>query len=397
MSLSRSLASKFAKITRSEKQTNKENTVYGTIKEQNGTKYVLLDGAEILTPVMTTVDFEDGERVTVLLKNHTATVTGNITSPASRYSSVESLAQRVKDNATLITNMKIYQGTTNPTNPIKGETLWIDLSVDPPLLKQYTLNGEWEVVGTNALKTSYIAIQNNQIDVKSGGAVNIKAGGVFTVEAKNLTINEDGAISASKASLNDATVNGTLLAGGYPVLHTGNIVVGSTEPSNPTIGMVWINPVSVIQTEQYILGSSGSMVLTGANKIGSLEGDPLEAPSGTNTYTIKVPISSWVTTGLYYVRVVVENANYEVVFPTQVYNSSGLIWYDQSITLDYWLGETTGLNVWVEISTSDDFSNPSVDSELFYYILDYPVTLSMICTPIDVSGWQNVDVKYFAG
>lgn len=404
ISLSRQLASKFAKVAKNEKQTNKEVTVYGTIKERDGSKYVLLDGAEILTPVTTTVEFRDGDRVSVLLKNHTATVTGNISSP-SRNTSVSELEATVKDQAVVIDNNQVYRGTTAPKNPIPGTTLWIDFSVDPPLLKQYTTDKKWEAVGTDKVQTSYIAIRNNRIDIRTGGtlvidtgaSVSIKSGGTFTVEAENLTINEEGVITAKKAELKDATVNGTLLANGFPVIHAGNVVINSSAPANPTVGMVWINPNSAVQTEQFIPASSGVGSLTGENQIGSLQGDPISAPSGTCRYTMKVPIYSAVTSGVYYVRVVVENTNYLVIFPTQVYRSSGLIWYEQMLTRDYWLGETNGLNVWVEISTTDSFSGASIGTGLFELLKDYPVTLSMICTPYDVSGWQKADVKYFAG
>lgn len=45
--------------------------------------YVRLDGSELLTPVSMAMEAESGDRVVVTIKNHTATVTGNITSPAS--------------------------------------------------------------------------------------------------------------------------------------------------------------------------------------------------------------------------------------------------------------------------------------------------------------------------
>ena len=83
MDLSNDLISQFVKITNDDKKKNSESTVYGTVVEYNGEMYVKIDGSDLLTPVETTADFKPDERVTVMIKNHSATVTGNITSPAT--------------------------------------------------------------------------------------------------------------------------------------------------------------------------------------------------------------------------------------------------------------------------------------------------------------------------
>lgn len=84
MALSNDLISQFVKVTAPVKQAKKEETVYGTIVVNGDSKYVKLDGSDLMTPISTTADTKDGERVTVMIKNHTATVTGNISSPAAR-------------------------------------------------------------------------------------------------------------------------------------------------------------------------------------------------------------------------------------------------------------------------------------------------------------------------
>lgn len=86
MGLSEELISQFVQVTNDTKQkkNNSESTVYGQIVEYEGSKYVRIDGSELLTPVSATASSVDGDRVTVLIKNHTATVTGNISSPSAR-------------------------------------------------------------------------------------------------------------------------------------------------------------------------------------------------------------------------------------------------------------------------------------------------------------------------
>ena len=91
MKLPKELITEFAKLT-APKTIKTETTVYGTIVERNGSTYVRIDGSDELTPASTTVDMSSGERVLVRIKNHTATVVGNITSPAAKNSDLEKVA-----------------------------------------------------------------------------------------------------------------------------------------------------------------------------------------------------------------------------------------------------------------------------------------------------------------
>lgn len=95
MALSSDLISQFVKVTNDNKKVKTEKTVYGTVKVHNGSTYVQLDGSDLLTPYTSTAEVKDGDRVTVTIKNHTATVTGNLTSPAARIGSVEEVNGKV--------------------------------------------------------------------------------------------------------------------------------------------------------------------------------------------------------------------------------------------------------------------------------------------------------------
>lgn len=96
MSLSSDLISQFVKATRDDKKDTGGTIVYGTVK-YDGKLYVKLDGSDQLTPVSTTANVSDGERVTVLINNHTATITGNISSPAARADEVKEIGGKVTD------------------------------------------------------------------------------------------------------------------------------------------------------------------------------------------------------------------------------------------------------------------------------------------------------------
>ena len=83
MALSYELISQFAKITNDKNAMNKESNVYGTIVKHGNANYVRLDGSELLTPYESTIAVEDGDRVLVAIKSHSATVTGSVTNPAA--------------------------------------------------------------------------------------------------------------------------------------------------------------------------------------------------------------------------------------------------------------------------------------------------------------------------
>ena len=95
MGLSYDLISEFVKITNDKKDDKKEGTVYATVVSETEGKYVRIDGSDLLTPMDTTTDIEDGERVTLMIKDHKAIVTGNVTTPSASTSKVDKVTESV--------------------------------------------------------------------------------------------------------------------------------------------------------------------------------------------------------------------------------------------------------------------------------------------------------------
>ena len=99
MGLSHDIVSQLAKVVKEDKKQKTESIVYGTVKtDANGNKYVQFDGSDQLTPLSednqpsvesTTTNVKENDRVSVLIKNHTATVIGNISSPSVSDDDVE--------------------------------------------------------------------------------------------------------------------------------------------------------------------------------------------------------------------------------------------------------------------------------------------------------------------
>ena len=106
MPLSENLKDQFAKMVNAgNPKENTDNTVYGTVKVySDGTKAVVLDGSNIATPFETVTDAEDGDRVTVTIRNHKAVVTGNLSSPAARTDAVKTNSEKIGEFNTVLSN-----------------------------------------------------------------------------------------------------------------------------------------------------------------------------------------------------------------------------------------------------------------------------------------------------
>lgn len=115
MALSHEVVSQFAKLVDNKPKKDEGVTVKGTYKIIGDIEYVQLDGSDVLTPVESTVEAKTGERVQVLIKDHFATVTGNISSPAARSKDVKDLANAVDEQGNTIQQMDntiIQQGNS---------------------------------------------------------------------------------------------------------------------------------------------------------------------------------------------------------------------------------------------------------------------------------------------
>lgn len=104
MALSKDVMSQFAKAM-VPKQESKEATLNATYKNIDGKEYVQLDGSDILTPVTSSVVAETNDRVKVIIKDHAATVIGNITSPSARNKDLNTLKDEVDENGNTIKRM----------------------------------------------------------------------------------------------------------------------------------------------------------------------------------------------------------------------------------------------------------------------------------------------------
>lgn len=198
MALSSELISQFVKATKDDSgNDNNESTVYGTVKEYNGKKYVQLDGSDLLTPISSTTDTKANERVTVMIKNHTATVTGNISSPAARTDDVQEIGSKISEFEVVIAD-KV------DTKELNAERARIDNLVSENVI----IRGELDANTANIKELTADSVKVN--DTLTAHKADIE-----DLQAKNATI--EGTLTAHKASIDDltadnATINSTLNA-----------------------------------------------------------------------------------------------------------------------------------------------------------------------------------------
>ena len=244
MALSDELISQFAKITKTEEKSKDESTVYGTIVLHNGKKYVKLDGSELLTPVASTTNIEPDERVTVMIKNHTATVTGNISSPAARTQEVEKIGTAisefeiiiagkvdtiefnaqvgridslVSDNVTIkekltaaeadITNLESDNAT------IKGQLTALDADITNLETENATITGKLTAIDADigSLQADNVLIKENltahTADITKLKADNVDISGKLTAAQADIETLKTDKLSATEADLKYANID----------------------------------------------------------------------------------------------------------------------------------------------------------------------------------------------
>lgn len=201
MGLSNELIAQFAKLTKTERNTKTESTHNGTIKIVDNAKYVKLDGSDQLTPISTTADIHDGDRVTVMIKNHSATVTGNITSPSARTNDLQETAGKVDGWDSRITDVEILVADKVSTTEFDAQTGRIDNLVSDNVVIKDTLTANTAIV--EEIKAENVVI-SERLDATEAYIENLETN-FLTVEIADIryaSIEELEAIDADVYNLN---------------------------------------------------------------------------------------------------------------------------------------------------------------------------------------------------
>ena len=125
MAVPNELIAKFAKLSK-ESKIQRETTVFGTTVEYGGKLYVKMDGSDLLTPVATTSEISAGERVTVMVKDHTATVTGNISNPSASKGTTDAIEGEITTITAKIGNFELVIADKVSTKELQAEVAKIN-------------------------------------------------------------------------------------------------------------------------------------------------------------------------------------------------------------------------------------------------------------------------------
>lgn len=232
MSLSSDLISEFVKVTKDDEKPKNETIVYGTTVVYDGSTYVKLDGSELLTPVSTTSSTKDGERVTVMIKDHTATITGNMSSPSARSGDVEDIAGNVKKNADQISEFEIVIARKVETSDFNTEKARIDslIAENATITEKLTAaEGEIDTLQAgNATITEKLTaaegdIKNLNTDKLSVRDADIKYATIGDLEATNAQFNNLGSTYAKITDLNAQQAQIDNLGAKYATIDFANI------------------------------------------------------------------------------------------------------------------------------------------------------------------------------
>lgn len=232
MELSQTLLKKFVSTTTAE-STEAVTTAYGTGVVNGTSKYVILDGSTVATPVSSTTDIEDGDRVLVSIENHVATVTGNMTSPSAILRTTESLSDSISAAYALITNL---ESTTITTEYLNATYATID--------------------SLTAVQGSIDTLSVNKLDASTASLIYAT---IESLDATNASITNLSSVYASITDL-DAT-NATIqsLSNTYANIDFSNIGSAAIEKFFSESGMI----ENLVVGDQTITGKLVGVTISG--------------------------------------------------------------------------------------------------------------------------------------
>lgn len=195
MKLSSDLIYQFAKITSPDTPKKTESTVFGTVVDYGDKLYVRIDGSDQLTPVnTTTTGLKAGDRVTVMIKDHSATVTGNTTSPSTSKDDLDDAKEEIGNK---ITEVEILIADKVSTKEFDAEKARIDDLV----AQNVTITGDLDAVNakienleaenvtiTGDLTAVNAEIENLKVTKLDVDIADIKYATVENLEATNAEI-----------------------------------------------------------------------------------------------------------------------------------------------------------------------------------------------------------------
>ena len=256
MNLSNDLVEQFVKATNEDAKERQNETLYGTAVVFEGKMYARLDGSQQLTPIKTTTNIREGDRVIVSVQRHSAVVTGNISSPSA---SIEDLSD--SHNNTIATCKELIAKKVS-TDDLEAATARIGvLETDYAII-----NGNLEAANANITKLEADKLEAKSADLKYATIENLNA---TNANVKNLTANhaefekavasDFEATNADIKKLDADKLNATDANLKYANIDFSNIKIAAIENLYATSGII----KDIVVSGQRITGTLVGVTITG--------------------------------------------------------------------------------------------------------------------------------------
>ena len=207
MNLSNDLILEFAKALSPKEDPKKESIVYGTAIKDGDTTYVKIDGSDRWTPVSTSAvikseDKENGERVTLLVKDHSATIIGNTSVPAASSVVVDNMGNEIHELDIVMS----YKVTAEEITAINATIQNLKAIIG----KYQDLSSVYAKIETLEAKFATIEyISAKDADIINAEIENLKA---LFIESKEITTEDLTAANAEIGNLKGHTANFTYVS-----------------------------------------------------------------------------------------------------------------------------------------------------------------------------------------
>lgn len=205
MALSNDIISQFVKITNDkQKEPKKETITYGEVATIADDKvYIVLDGTsedgkKSPVPVSTTVQVKEGDRVIVMIKNHSAVITGNLGNPATNRDYVDAETGIIKESV----NKVDKKADESKNQIVEVQTLLAEYRVDTEELTAKVAN--IENLESDSLITNTVKANTADIEILKAASGDFEK--ISAIEA-SIELLEANMIDAQTVNTTYATID----------------------------------------------------------------------------------------------------------------------------------------------------------------------------------------------
>lgn len=321
---------------------------------------------------------------------------GNVSTLTTKADSIESRVQSAEGDisALEVTTQGLNSSVQNANGEIStlkqradGIEQTVKGKVDQTVFEQTNNAFDLRVQTVEENSGKAETVTNTAMTLDNTG-IHMKTGGTFTVDSGNFDVDENGNVSMLNAS-----VNGELLNSGQPVLTAKNLVVSSTQPTSPVVGMVWVKPVGAV-VASFVYNNTSVISFEKMEDAHTLTNlGSATTASGTYTYNVSIPYK--VTSNVTATRYLKMTVNGTVLFDAALANNAGTYTLEQSGTLTSWLGNAATLSFTLELhflSGQDETYLHNV-----HRLNTGAVELRLTAATNAATGWMATEVQVYNG